>query len=80
MKLNSMPNVRLRATIAIEVDAADYLEAAEHQKMLETHLSSVRTDYPEATITVIERRPQITAGAARPRTVKVRTGRLNSYG
>ena len=34
MKLNTMPSVRLRATIAIDVDAADYLEAAEHQKKL----------------------------------------------
>jgi hypothetical protein len=79
MKLNAMPRVRLRATIAIEVDAADYLEAAQHQKMLETLLSAVRNDYPEATIAVIERRPQSASGPARLRPVKVRTGRLNSY-
>jgi hypothetical protein len=79
MKLNTMPSVRLRATIAIDVDAADYLEAAEHQKKLESHLTAVRADYPEASIAVIERRPQSVVGPVRPRGMKVRTGRLNTY-
>jgi hypothetical protein len=79
MKPNAMPSVRLRATISIDVDAADYLEAAEHQKRLETHLSTVRGDYPEAWIAVIERRRPAADAPAHRRELRVRTGRLNAY-
>ena len=80
MKSNTMPAVRLRATISIEVDAADYLEAAEHQRRLETHLSTVRSDYPEAWIAVTERRRSGGSSEVRPREVRVKTGKLHDYG
>jgi hypothetical protein len=76
---NTMPAVRLRATISIEVDAVDYLEAAEHQRRLETHLSSVRSDYPEASISVTERRRPAATPSIRSRELKVRTGKLHAY-
>jgi hypothetical protein len=79
LKSNTMPNVRLRATISIEVDAADYLEAAEHQRRLETHLSTVQGDYPEAWIAVTERRRSSGVAEARPRELRVRTGKLHAY-
>jgi len=70
--------MRLRAHITIDIDAADYLEAAEHQRKIETCLSSVKTDYPEAEVTVRERR-----GARPPkphvREVRVHSGRLRVY-
>ena len=79
MKPNTMPQVRLRATISIEVEAVDYLEAAEHQRRLEQHLSTVRADYPEAWIAVIERRRPTAPNPVNPRELKVRTGRLHAY-
>jgi hypothetical protein len=79
MKSNAMPAVRLRATISIEVDAVDYLEAAEHQRRLESHLSSVKSDYPEAWIAVTERRRPQAASRTRPRDLTVRTGKLHAY-
>jgi hypothetical protein len=76
-------NRRLRATITIEVDASDYREAAHHQERLESHLTSLRGDYPEARITVSERRtsgpPTDTPSRSGPRPLHVRSGRLNAY-
>jgi hypothetical protein len=70
---------RLRATITIEIEATDYREAAVHQERLESHLTAVRSDYPDAQIALCERR-----GGPRPatnpsRTLHHRSGRLNSY-
>ncbi len=72
-------NRRLRATITIEVDASDYREAAAHQERLESHLTTLRGDYPDARITVSERRTSQPAGRASPRPLHVRSGRLNAY-
>jgi hypothetical protein len=80
MKPNIMPTVRLRATICIELDAADYLEAAELQRRLESHLTVLRSDYPAVTVAVTERRrPAAIAGRALPRELRVRTGKLHAY-
>lgn len=68
----------LRATITIDVEAADYLEAAEHQKRLENHMAQIRDDFPEASILLNERRRQAGEPAA-PRKLYERSGRLNSY-
>lgn len=74
----SMPNVKLRVTISIDIDARDYLEAAEHQKKIESYLSSVQAEYPGAEILVKERRgPRPESGASRA--VRVRSGRLRAY-
>ncbi len=78
MKTNMMPMVRLRATINIDVDAVDYLEAGQHQKKLEALLGTLRADYPDASFTVSERRPP-SQGPARRRDFRVSTGKLNSY-
>lgn len=78
MATASMPNVKLRVTISIDIDARDYLEAAEHQKKIESYLSSVQTEYPSAEILVKERRgPRPETGASRA--VRVHSGRLRAY-
>jgi hypothetical protein len=74
----TMPNVKLRVTISIDIDAEDYLEAAEHQKKIQTYLASVQAEYPEAAILVKERRgprPEISASRA----VRVHSGKLRAY-
>ncbi len=69
---------RLRATITIEIEASDYREAAEHQACLETHLSAVRGDYPEARIVLSERRGGPRGGDG-TRPLYRRSGRLHTY-
>ncbi len=79
MELKTMPTVRLRVTITIDVDAADYLEAAEHQKRLESYLSSVRTEYPAAEISAKERRGPRPVSRHEPRRLRVNSGKLHAY-
>lgn len=75
----NMPGVRLRVTVTIDIDAADFLEAAEHQKRVEKYLDSVQTEYPSAFVSVKQRRRAGADGPATPRTLKFSTGRLSSY-
>jgi hypothetical protein len=70
---------RLRATITIDVEAYDYLEAAEHQKKIEAQLSQVKGVYPDAWLVLSERRRPAAAGPAAPRDLHARSGRLNVY-
>ncbi len=74
-----MPAVRLRVTIVIDLDAQDYLEAAEHQKRLETYVSSVRETYPGAAISAKERRGPRPVSTAMPRALRVTSGKLHAY-
>jgi hypothetical protein len=76
---NLMHSKRLRATITIEVDASDYREAAAHQERLESHLTSVRGDYPDAQIVLSERRAAAPSGRSSGRSLHLRSGRLNAY-
>jgi hypothetical protein len=41
--------VKLRADISIEMEAGDYVEAAEHQKRVDEILSAIRRDYGSVT-------------------------------
>jgi len=79
MDSRTMPTVRLRVTITIDIDAEDYLEAAEHQKKLEVYLASVRDEYPSAGISVRERRGPRAEEPRPPRLVRVHSGKLNAY-
>lgn len=74
-----MPGVRLRVTVTIDIDAADFLEAAEHQKRVEKYLDSVQAEYPSAFVSVKQRRRASSEGPSTPRTLKYSTGRLNAY-
>jgi hypothetical protein len=73
--------MRLRAEIAIEVEAADYLDAAKHQETLTHLMSTVRDRYPEASMSIRERRQRrgVRAGGPHGGQIKHYTGRLNSY-
>lgn len=68
----------LRATITIDVEAADYLEAAEHQKRIEAHMAEIRSDFPGAAMLLNERR-RPAVEPAEPRRLYERSGRLNTY-
>ncbi len=48
--------MKLRAQITIELDAADYREAANHQQGLEAALTLVREAYPQAVLSLKTRR------------------------
>jgi hypothetical protein len=48
--------MRLRAQITLEFDAADYVDAAQHQRMLEEHLQRINGNYPNARLAIRERR------------------------
>lgn len=52
----------MKAEIALEVDAADFIEAAEHQKKLEVFLRSLKELYPEAELRFWERRERTGRG------------------
>jgi len=51
--------MRLRAQIIVDIAAGDFVEAAEHQKFLEQYLKSVRTRYPDAKLSMRERRERV---------------------
>ncbi len=74
-----MPNVRLRVAITIDIDALDYLEAAEHQRRLETCLSSVKTEYPDVAVSIKERRAPKPERTSSPRRFHLQSGRLHAY-
>lgn len=82
MPSNSMPPVKIRVAIMIDVDAADYLAAAEHQARIERHLQQIRDEYPAAVLSVSQRRRTAERTARNGeirRLVGVRTGNLNRY-
>ena len=49
-------DMRLRAQIVVDIDAADYVEAAAHQGALERHLKQIQQIYPNASLSMRERR------------------------
>ena len=49
-------DMRLRAQIIVDIDAADYLEAAAHQSALQRYLQDIQGRYPSASMTMRERR------------------------
>jgi hypothetical protein len=48
--------MRLRAQIVVDFNAEDYVEAATHQRTLEQLLDHVRGQYPNAHVSIRERR------------------------
>lgn len=72
--------MRLRAEIVIEIDAPDFVVAAEHQRRVEVLHEAVREAYPQASMLLRERKERAAARqvqAARP--ILHQTGRLNAY-
>lgn len=56
--------MRLRAQIVIDIDAGDYVEAAEHQNTLQHYLRDIQAQYPDASLTMRERRERRHDGLA----------------
>ena len=69
--------VRLRATITIDIEAADFVEAADHQRRLEIMLGDFKREYHQATLQFRERRER--SGRPEPAPVTKRSGRLHVY-
>jgi hypothetical protein len=71
--------MRMKAEIALEVDAADFIEAAEHQKKLEVFLKSLKELYPGAELRFWERRERTGSGRATQRPARASARRVNVY-
>jgi len=48
--------IKLRVEIVVDVDAHDFVEAAEHQATLQAFGAKLRADYPAASMKITERR------------------------
>ena len=48
--------MKLRAQFEVTVTAADFVQAADHQKRLAEFLSGLQQEYADATLTIRERR------------------------
>ncbi len=72
--------MKLRALITIDIDAGDYITAAEHQRRMESILTGIRGDYGQAELQLRERRAQpVGRSPAMVAPARVMTGRLNAY-
>lgn len=58
--------MKLWGQISIELDVADYVAAADHQRRLQDIFEQVRVNYPQAQLTVRERRQRRATPAVRP--------------
>jgi hypothetical protein len=53
--------LKLRIDISVEIEAADFIEAAGHQGAFQSHLDALQIEYPQASMTIRERRgPRLT--------------------
>jgi hypothetical protein len=72
--------LRLRAQITIDIEAADFVAAADHQRAVEGFIDGIRQVYADTSLVLKERR--VLAGPREPRPEPGQrrpTGRLNSY-
>ena len=84
----NIPAISLRVAIILDVDAADYKEAAEHQDRIQAFLDSLKQIYPSAELSFRQRRnlahrepSELTSRSAALRLTSdtVRSGRLHEY-
>jgi hypothetical protein len=53
--------LKLRIDISVEIDAVDFIEAAAHQGAFQAHMNALQAEYPQAAMTIRERRgPRMT--------------------
>lgn len=73
--------MRLKATITIDIDATDFVEAAGHQRRIEALLTDMQQAYPAAGLDFRERRASRRGrqDVRMPRPVQAVTGRLSAY-
>ena len=69
----------LRAELAVELEAADYATAADHQRRLETFVNAMKAEFGDVSFRLRERRVLARDKVrAEPRT-RLSTGNLNDY-
>jgi hypothetical protein len=72
-------NISLRAQITIDLQAADFAEAANHQHQLEELLNRIREVYRGAALEFRERRPRPPRSLPARRALKHYTGAVSRY-
>ena len=70
--------LKLRIDISIEIEAADFIEAASHQGAMQRHVETLREEYPQAVMTIKERRGPRLTPVKRPEKPR-RSGVLQHY-
>jgi hypothetical protein len=70
--------LKLRIDISIEIEAADFIEAAAHQGAMQRHVESLRGEYPQVLMTIKERRGPRLTPVKRPEKLR-RSGVLQHY-
>lgn len=70
--------MKLKSVITIDMEADDFVAAAEHQRQMEAIIDNIHNLYPQAILEVSERRPR---GAPRSaiQVAQRRTGSLHQY-
>jgi hypothetical protein len=73
--------MKLRAIITIDIEASDFVDAADHQRQLEGQLAHLRALYPGASLMFRERRAPAGSRGAKAAGSHTRpgTGRLSDY-
>jgi hypothetical protein len=71
--------LRLRAQITIDIEATDFVAAADHQRQVEGFIDAIREVYSGADLAFRERRTPAGPRDADPAPRRKATGRLNSY-
>lgn len=76
---SDVPPLNLRVQITVDIGAEDFLQAADHQRMAEAFLATLRQTYPQAALSFRHLRTR-GAPAARPvRRTRRSTGALSLY-
>jgi hypothetical protein len=71
--------MKLWGQISVELTVDDYVEAADHQRRLEDILKLVKDAYPEAVLSMRERRQRKAQPMVRALPRSATTGKLNDY-
>lgn len=74
--------MKLRALITIDVEAVDFVEAADHQRRIQELMEALQASYPAADLTFRERRSSrrgATTTATDQQTLPRSSGRLRNY-
>ena len=71
--------MKLRAQIMIDIDAPDFVAAADHQRRIEAILGDIKQSYRQAELMFRERRPRAPGSETEVMLVRHGTGALNRY-
>jgi hypothetical protein len=71
--------LRLRAQITIDIEATDFVAAADHQRRVQVFADGIRQVYAEANLVLRERRSPAGPRETPPSPTRRPTGKLNSY-